>query len=80
MNLVRAQKALLAIQRSQRRHLRVHRPANEADVREMVKEGLLSATLSDGSRESAIVVDALTDAGRRFLQIFPQSYRLCEAR
>jgi hypothetical protein len=46
----------------------------------MVKEGLLSATLGDGSRGSATVVTTLTDAGRRFLQIFPASYRLGEAR
>ena len=79
MNLVRAQKALLAIQRCQHRHLCVRRPANDADIREMVKEGLLSATLSDGSGESATVLESPTEAGRRFLQIFPRAYRLCEA-
>ena len=80
MNLVRAQKALLAIQRCEHRHLCVRRPANDAEIREMVKEGLVSATLSDGSRGSATVLGTLTDAGRRFLQIFPTNYRLCDAR
>lgn len=80
MNLARAQKALLAVQRHEHRHLCVRRAANAAHVREMVEEGLLSATLSDGSRGSATVLGALTDAGRRFLQIFPARYRLCQAR
>jgi hypothetical protein len=80
MNLARAQKALLAIQRHEHRHLHVRRPANDADVREMVHEGLLIASLSDGSRESDTVLGTLTDAGRRFLQVFPARYRLCEAR
>ena len=79
MNLARAQKALLAIERARHRPIRVRRPANEADVREMVQEGLLSATLTDGSREAAIVVRSLTDAGRRFLQIFPSTSRLGQA-
>ncbi len=79
MNIARAQKALLAVQRSDTRHLRVRRPANDADVREMVQAGLLHATLSDGSAGSATVLCTLTDAGRRFLQIFPARYRLCRA-
>jgi hypothetical protein len=80
MNLARARKALLAIQRHEHRHLRVRRPANDADVREMVQEGLVSAELSDDSRESATVLGALTDAGRCFLQIFPARFRFCDAR
>jgi hypothetical protein len=80
MNLLRAQKALLAVQRRENRHLRVYRPANDSDVREMVQEGLVEAMLSDGSSESGTVLCTLTDAGRRFLQIFPARYRLCEAR
>jgi hypothetical protein len=78
MNLARAQKALLAVQRRDNRHLRVYRPKNDADVREMVQAGLLNATLSNGSRESTTVLGTLTDAGRRFLQIFPARYRFCE--
>lgn len=80
MNLARAQKALLAIQRRDGRQLRVYRPANDADVREMVEAGLLNPPLSDTSSASAIVVGAMTDAGRKFLQIFPARYRLCEGR
>jgi hypothetical protein len=80
MNLFRAQKALLAIQRQESRHLRVRRAANDADVRELVQAGLLDAALSDGSAGSATVLMRLTDAGRRFLQIFPARYRFCEAR
>ncbi len=80
MNLARTQKALLAVQRYQHWHLRVRRPVNGAYVREMVQEGLLKATLSDGSRESATVLGTLTEPGRRYLQIFPAKYRLCEAR
>jgi hypothetical protein len=80
MNLARAQKVLLAIQRHGHRHLRVRRPGNEADVREMVREGLVSATINDGSRESATVLGTLTDAGRRFLQAFPARFRFCDAR
>lgn len=78
MNLLRAQKALLAIQRREDRHLCVRRAANEADVREMMREGLLDATISDGSR--AIVLGTLTDAGRRFLKVFPARFRFCDAR
>ena len=80
MNLARTQKALLAVQRRQNQHLRVRRPANNADVREMVEAGLLNAKLSDGSRESPTVLETLTDAGRKFLQVFPARYRLCDAR
>lgn len=80
MNLGRAQKALLAVQRHEHGPLRVRRPANELDVREMVREGLVSATLSDGSRESTTVLGTLTDAGRRFLQMFPARFRFCEVR
>ena len=79
MNLARARKALLAIKRHEHRHLSVHRPANEAEVREMVDEGLLSARLSDGSRGSRTVLGTLTDAGRRFLQLFPAKFRFCDA-
>lgn len=77
MNLLRAQKALLAMQRRPDRQLCVRRPANDLDVREMMHEGLLDATMSDGSR--AIVLDTLTDAGRRFLQVFPARFRFCDA-
>lgn len=80
MNLARAQKVLLAVERYEHRHLHVRRPANDADVREMVREGLLSATLSDGSRESATVLGTLTEAGRKFLQRFPARFRFCEVR
>ena len=80
MNLLRAQKALLAIQRHEHRHLQVRRPANDADVREMVQEGLLQVTFGQGSPESPIIVETLTDAGRKFLQIFPARYRFCDAR
>ena len=80
MNLARARKALLAVQRCEHRHLRVRRAANDADVREMVEEGLLEAALSNDPRKSATVVGTLTDAGRRFLQLFPARYRFCEAR
>jgi hypothetical protein len=80
MNLARAQKALLAIERHGQRHLRVRRAANDADVREMVQEGLLCASLSDDSSRSPIVLGSITDAGRRFLQIFPSRFRLCEQR
>ncbi len=79
MNLARAQKALLAIQRHEHRHLRVRRAENAADVREMVEEGLLSANLSDGSQESVTVLGALTDAGRTFLRCFPARFRFCDA-
>ena len=77
MNLARARKALLAVARREHRHLEIRRPANDADVREMVEEGLVEATLSDASRNSPTVVRRLTDAGRRFLGIFPAGYRFC---
>lgn len=80
MNLARARKALLAVQRCERRHLRVQRPANDAHVRELVQEGLLEAAFSDDPRQSATLVGTLTDAGREFLQLFPARYRFCEAR
>lgn len=80
MNLFRAQKALLAVQRSEHRHLRVHRPENNADVREMVQAGLVDAAVSDDSSEPATVLMTLTDTGRRFLQMFPARYRFCDAR
>ena len=80
MNLFRAQKALLALQRHEHRQLRVRRSVNDADVREMVEAGLIDAALGDGSSQSATVLMKLTDAGRRFLQIFPARYRFCEAR
>lgn len=79
MNLFRAQKALLAIQRRADRHLCVRRRANDEDVREMVEAGLLDAALSDGSSGAATVLMRLTDAGRRFLQVFPPRYRFCQA-
>ncbi len=79
MNLARAQKALLAIQRCEHRQLHVRRAANEDDVREMVREGLVSATLSD-SLEFDTVLGTVTDAGRRFLQMFPARFRFCDAR
>ena len=80
MNLFRARKVLLAIQRDENRHLRVRRPGNISDVREMVQEGLLDANLNDGAEGSATVLGTLTDAGRRFLQAFPVKYRFCAAR
>ena len=80
MNLFRAQKALLAVQRREHRQLRVRRAENTADVREMVAAGLIDATVSDDSSEAPTVLMQLTDAGRRFLQMFPSRYRLCEAR
>lgn len=80
MNLARAQKVLLAVQRHKNRHLRVHRAQNDADVRAMVEEGLLHAELSDGSAESETILGTLTDAGRKFLQVFPAHFRFCDAR
>ena len=80
MNLFRAQKALLAVERIDKRPLRIRRPENNADIREMVEAGLVDAALSDVSTESTPVLMQLTDAGRRFLQIFPARYRFCEAR
>ena len=80
MNLFRAQKALLAIERRHSRQLRVRRPQNQADVREMVQAGLVDAALDDGASQSATVLMTLTDAGRRFLQVFPSRYRFCQAR
>lgn len=79
MNLFRAQKALLAIERREGRRLSVRRPANAADVREMVEAGLLDAAPSDGSTGTPTVLMRLTDAGRRFLQMFPARYRFCQA-
>jgi hypothetical protein len=58
----------------------VRRPKNDRDVREMVEEGLVSAELGDGSSRSETVLGAITDAGRKFLHIFPARYRFCEAR
>jgi hypothetical protein len=80
MNVFRARRILLAVQRDENRHLRVRRPGNISDVREMVQEGLLDANLNDGSEGFATVLGTLTDAGRRFLQTFPVKYRFCAAR
>ena len=78
MNVFRARKVLLAVQRHG--HLHVRRPENNFDVRQMVQEGLLNANLSDGSEGSATVLGTLTEAGCNFLQTFPVKYRFCEAR
>jgi hypothetical protein len=80
MNLFRARRVLLAVQRDENRRLRVRRPGNISDVREMVQEGLLDANLNDGCEGSGTVLGTLTDAGRRFLQTFPVKYRFCAAR
>ena len=80
MNVFRARRVLLAVQRDENRHLRVRRLGNISDVREMVQEGLLDANLTDGSEGSGTVLGTLTDAGRRFLQTFPATYRFCAAR
>jgi hypothetical protein len=80
MNLFRARRVLLAVQRDENRHLRVRRPGNISDVREMVQEGLLAANLNDDPKGSVTVLGTLTDAGRRFLQTFPVKYRFCAAR
>lgn len=79
MNLFRARKALLALQRREHRQLLIRRTANLADVREMVEEGLLTVTFGDSSPKSPVVIGTVTDAGRRFLKIFPAHYRFCEA-
>ncbi len=75
MNLFRTQRALLAMQRSGSRALRIWRPRNEADLRELSEEGLVDASFSDGVVSTA----TLTDAGREFLHIFPAGSRMCEA-
>lgn len=80
MNVFRARRVLLAVQRHKNRHLSVRRPENNADVREMVQDGLLDANLSDGSDGSPTVLGTLTEAGRKFLQAFPLHYRFCGAR
>ncbi len=79
MNLARTRTALLAIQRYDHRSLRIWRTRNEADVREMVDAGLISAALSDGSPGSRTLTCAITEAGRQFLRIFPAGYRFCDA-
>src|SRR3954451_16923801 len=78
LNLARAQKALLAIERRDTRHLRVQRAENQADIREMVEAGFL--TVSGNASESATVLGAVTADGRKFLQLFPSRYRFCDAR
>ena len=80
MNLARTRAALLAIQRYDRRALRIWRSGNEADVREMADAGLIDALLSDGSPGSLTSASAITEAGRQFLRIFPAGYRFCDAR
>lgn len=80
MNLFRARKVLLAVQRDENRQLHVRRPQNNSDVRQLVQEGLLDANLSDGADGSETVLGRLTDTGRRFLQTFPVRYRLCDTR
>ena len=80
MNLFRARRVLRAVQRHGHRRLRVHRPENNSAIREIVQEGLLHASLNDGSEESATVLGTVTEAGRRFLETFPAKYRLCEER
>jgi hypothetical protein len=80
MNLFRARRVLLAIQRREQRHLQVRRPENKSDVSELVQEGLLDANLGDGVAGCATVPGPLTDAGRKFLLKFPARYRFCEAR
>jgi len=79
MNLARTRTALLAIQRYEHRALGIWRLGNEADVREMAAAGLISASLSDGSPGSRTSASAITEAGRRFLRIFPAGYRFCDA-
>ena len=79
MNLARAQRVLLAMERCDNRPLHVRRTRNETDVREMTRAGLIDATLSDGSAGSVTVTSAVTEAGRQFLRTFPASYRFCHA-
>ncbi len=79
MNLARTRAALLAIQRYERRALRVWRSRNEADIREMADAGLIDASLSDGLPGSLTCTCAITEAGRHFLRIFPRGYRFCDA-
>ena len=78
MNLARVQEALLAMQRCEDRTLQVRRPRNESDVREMAGAGLIEATLGDGTPGSVTSIEAVTEAGRKFLQTFPANYRFCE--
>lgn len=80
MNLARTQKILLAVERCPKLKLQVHRPRNEADVREMVEAGLIRALLPGQTGQPVTVLEAVTDAGNQFLRAFPQSYRFCEAR
>ncbi len=79
MNLARTRTALLAIQRYERRALRVWRSRNEADLREMAEAGLISASLGHGSPGSLTSTCAITEAGRQFLRMFPLGYRFCDA-
>ena len=79
MNLARAQEVLRALERC-KRTLRIRRMQNDADVRDIADAGLIEASLADGSPGSVTSTGAVTDAGRRFLQAFPQSYRFCDAR
>jgi hypothetical protein len=79
MNLARTRTALLAIQRSEHRALRIWRNRNESDVREMVEAGLIRASVSNGSPGSLTSASAITEAGRQFLRLFPAGYRFCDA-
>lgn len=78
MRLVQIRKTLLAASRRKGSSLHVRRAANEADVRELVRAGLLEATSSDGAPGSLMTIGAVTEAGYQFLRTFRAGYRFCE--
>ena len=78
MRIVQIRKTLLAASRRKGSSLHVRRAPNEADVRELVRAGLLEATFGDGASGSLTTIGTVTAAGDQFLRTFRAGYRFCE--
>ena len=78
MRIVQIQKTLLAASRRKGSSLHVRRAPNEADVRELVRAGLLEATFADGAPGSLTTIRTVTEAGYQFLRTFRIGYRFCD--
>ena len=78
MRIVQIRKTLLAASRRQGSGLHVRRAPNEADVRELVRAGLLDASFADGAPGSLTTIRAVTEAGYQFLRTFRIGYRFCD--
>jgi hypothetical protein len=73
MNLLYANKLLVAASEQSHGLLRIHGRHADRQVRLMAEAGLVEATLSDGKTKSFTAINRLTDFGRTFLRAFKNS-------